>query len=139
MSRRCETFEHTADIGLRAWADTLAELYQALAECLAEQVCPRESVQPREERRLAVSAEDREALAVDFLSRLVAVMQGELLLVRDVEVCMAGAAGLEATLRGERYDPARHELGEEIKAVTYHLLQVRQEGDGWTGRVVLDV
>ena len=34
MSKTCTTFDHTADVGLAARADTLAELFEALAEGL---------------------------------------------------------------------------------------------------------
>lgn len=42
-------------------------------------------------------------------------------------------------IRGEPFDPARHEPSHEIKAVTRHLLDVRHAGDGWIATVVVDV
>ena len=44
-----------------------------------------------------------------------------------------------AELRGESYAPARHELGMEIKAVTYHQLKIARDGSTWAGRVILDI
>ena len=46
---------------------------------------------------------------------------------------------LRGTVRGERYDPNRHELKTLIKAVTYHQLEVRSSKVGWTARVVFDI
>ena len=39
----------------------------------------------------------------------------------------------------EPYDPERHPLRTELKAVTYHQLEVARDGDEWTGRVIFDV
>jgi len=46
---------------------------------------------------------------------------------------------LKALLRGETYDPARHRIKQEIKAVTYHQAAVEKTAAGWRARVVFDV
>jgi SHS2 domain-containing protein len=48
-------------------------------------------------------------------------------------------AGVQAIVRGERFDSARHRLEHELKAITYHGLKVEQTGDGWVAEVVLDI
>ena len=115
------------------------ELYEALAEGLAEQVCPRGQVRPAQQRRLAVQSDDAESMAVDFLGQLLGLMQTQRFFVHEVRVRSASPVRVEATVLGEPYDPARHTVGQEVKAVTYHMLQVRQDGDAWTGQVLLDL
>ena len=139
MSKHCKTFDHTADVGLEARADTLAELYEALAAGMAELICTRSSVVPAETRTLAVAAEDREALAVDFLAEVLGLVETERLMVASVKVRMSGETALTATVRCEAYNPGRHEIRTEVKAVTYHMLSVVEEGGHWTGTVVLDL
>ena len=139
MSKHCTTFEHTADLGLEARADTLAELFEALGEGLAGQVCPPAAVAGREHRSFDVRAESREDLLHDFLGELLGLFDLEKFLVREVKVERIGEGAVRAVAAGETYDPDRHELRAEIKAVTYHDLTVAREGDQWTGRVVLDI
>jgi len=134
-----EHFEHTADVGIAAWGDSFGELYEALAEGLAEFICARPTVTASQERELTVQAEDAEALAVDFLSAVLNLIQVDRFMVARVRVTEAGEHHIEATLLGEPYNPARHEIHTEVKAVTYHLLRVAKEADRWTGRVVLDL
>ena len=117
----------------------MAELYEALAEGLAGLVCPRSLVRRRCRRKLKVRSEDVELLAVDFLSRLLALMQTEGFCVRDVKVTEAAENNVAATLLGESLDTSRHQLGEEIKAVTYHMLKVCRREGRWVGRVLLDL
>jgi len=139
MARHCETFEHTADVGLAARADTLAELMAALAEGLTDVICERSGVRPVERRTVRVKAEDVEALAVDFLSEVLLAFDADHFLAAEISVSDAAETSLAAELTGETYDRARHELLNEVKAVTYHMLKVAREGDEWAATVVLDL
>jgi SHS2 domain-containing protein len=134
-----ETFDHTADIGIRAWGDSPEELYEALAEGVADLICPRGQVQGRLQHRLTVDAADPEALAVAFLGELAGWSQRERMCVGEVKVDRLTDTHLEARASVEAIDPTRHELGPEIKAVTYHLLEVRRRGGRWVGQVLLDI
>jgi len=134
-----ENFEHTADVGIAAWGDSVGELYEALAEGLAEFIYPRAAVAAERQREMTVRAEDAEALVVDFLSAVLNLIQTDRFMVARVRVADADEYHVAATLAGEPYDPRRHEIHTEVKAVTYHLLRVAREDNRWTGRVVLDL
>ena len=139
MAKHVETFEHTADIGLVAWGDTLAELYAALGEGLADLVVPRKEVHSGYSHTLTVRSDDEQSMAVDFLGRLLSFMQTDRFCVHEVSVIVASPTHLEAVIRGEPFDPLRHEPGAEIKAVTYHMLDVSRHEGRWQGRVLLDL
>ena len=152
MAKHNYTFDHPSDIGLAARADSLGELMEALAEGLAGEICDRDQVRAAETRPLEVSAEaeaaarpDYEALAVDFLTAVMNLIQVRHFMVREVSVQMPNAerppsaVPLIARLTGEPYDPDRHEIKVEIKAVTYHQLTIKQEGGQWVGRVIVDI
>jgi len=139
MSKHCETFDHTADVGLDARADSMGELFEALAEGLADVICPRGAVLAKEARLLSAAAEDAESLAVDFLSEVLAEIQTRHFVIAGVRVREISASVVKAELSGEPYDPARHEIATEVKAVTYHQLKIARQGRLWTGRVILDI
>jgi len=139
MAKTCETLDHVADVGLLARADSAAELFEALAEGLVDLICSRRHVRASRRRRIEVQAEDREALAVDFLSQVLWVLQTERFAVAAVRVSSICDHSVTAELTGEPLDLQRHEIDTEVKAVTYHQLLVSQDRDGWTGRVILDI
>jgi SHS2 domain-containing protein len=58
--------------------------------------------------------------------------------VREIASQGAGLA-LSGSVRGEPFDPARHEAQPEVKAVTRHELSVRPLGKQWVAEVVFDV
>lgn len=146
MAKEHWTFEHPSDIGLEARGESPAELLEALAEGLAGEICDLASVRPDVAHTLDVEVPkaadgegmDAESLAVDFLTAVMNHIQVRHFMVHSAAVRIEGERVL-AQLSGESYDPARHEVKVEIKAVTYHQLVVRQEGRCWYGRVILDI
>lgn len=139
MAKAYETFDHTADVGLAASADTVEELFEALAEALADFICPIKQVAGARQRHLTVRAEDIEVLAVDFLSAVLNVIQTEHYMVAAVRVAPVKDNVISAELMGEVYDASRHEIHTEVKAVTYCQLKIAHEKGRWIGRVVLDL
>lgn len=134
-----ETFEHTADLGLHARApdlDTLfAETAAALFSILVEDPA---AVEPRQRVDIQVSGDEREYLLFDWLKELLYRSNAEHLLFRRFEVRVSDA-GLAGAAWGEPFDPARHMLSHEVKAITYHGLKVERTADGWLAEVIVDI
>ena len=139
MAGSCRTFSHTADIGLEAQADSLSELFAVLAEGLSDLIVRRSMVSASQTRRLSVEAENLEDLLVDFLNGVLEVIETQRMAVAGVKVLQAGRKSVDVELSGEPLDPARHEIGAEVKAATYHQLKIAREGERWQARVILDV
>jgi SHS2 domain-containing protein len=96
-------------------------------------------VRPRDDRAVSASGADPTALVVAFLSELLLLQQKEGFLAREIEVRPMGdpPTALLASVRGERFDPARHTAGTEVKAVTFHALTF-DPGAG-RARVIVDI
>ena len=139
MAKQKETFEHTADIGVNASADTLGELFEALAEAMADIIFVREQVKPKHVNLIAIESEDVEALAIDFLQKELTLIQADRFLPSKVNVIEIDEEHLRAELHGELFDSSRHEFNTEIKAVTYHQLVVEKRNDRWFARIIFDV
>jgi SHS2 domain-containing protein len=134
-----ETFEHTADLGLRARSADLNALFADIALAL-QSVLVEDLAAVRAERRLDVRlpADDREYLLFDWLRTLLYHFDVEKLLFSRFEV-KVGDDGLEATAWGEPLDPGRHEPAHEVKAITYHQLKVERTTEGWLAEVIVDI
>ncbi|MDP6635274.1 MAG: archease [Phycisphaerae bacterium] len=139
MSGHCETFDHTADVGLSGRADSPGELLEALAECMCDLVCPRKNVSPETKRTFSVEAPDFEALTVDFLEAVLGAIQTDRFAVASVKVTDITQTSATAELFGTDLNPQLHEILTEIKAVTYHELEVIERDGSWSARVILDL
>lgn len=122
---RYEVLDHTADIGIRAYGGTLPEIFSSAAAGMFSLITESE-VSGTGELAIELEADDVEQLLVDWLSELLFAFDSKGLLFSGFEVDIEGRA-LHARVRGESYDPERHRLEREIKAVTYHMLEVNLE------------
>ncbi len=142
------TFDHTANVGLRARAVDLntlfAEAARAMFSVMVENI---DAVQSLEQVAVRLEPDDLEAQLRNWLSELLYIFHVRKLLLSDFTVRLDESEkrdrvplfALEATARGERLDPARHKADIEIKAVTWHGLKVERTADGWLAEVIVDI
>jgi SHS2 domain-containing protein len=134
-----ETFEHTADLGLRVRAPDLDRLFAEAGEALFSAVVEDLSaVRPLESAEVRLQGDDREYLLFDWLKGLLYLFDGEHRLFSRFEVRLR-PDGLDGVAWGEPLDRQRHELSHEVKAITYHGLKVEQTPDGWLAEVIVDI
>jgi SHS2 domain-containing protein len=134
-----ETFEHTADVGIRVRAAELPELFADAARGMFSLMVPNLD-EVRGSQSLAFSLEDDppEALLRRWLAELLYVFHVRRLVFARFDVALR-PGGLTATAWGEPIDPARHQLDVEIKAVTWHGLKLERQAEGWLAEVIVDI
>src|SRR5437899_678066 len=134
-----ETFEHTADLGLRVRATDLDTLFIEAAQCLFSAIVEDPAtVQPTKRIEVRIEGDDREYLLFDWLRELLYHFDAEHLLCGKFEAHVTDA-GLTGSAWGEPLDRARHNLEHEVKAITYHGLRVEKVGALWEAEVIVDI
>ena len=136
-----ESFDHTADVGLRITADDLDDLFRTAAEALFDYiVVNRAEVRAAEVERVELSAESADDLLLAWLNELIFRCETTHRLYArfDVRVAADGLS-LAAEIAGEPIDRARHVLDHEVKAATHHGLSLVEVGSGWVAEVILDI
>jgi SHS2 domain-containing protein len=132
-----------ADAAFRAEEAELDALFRTAWLATLELMLPDAStLEARERRRIALANPALDLLLFDLLSELLYYKDAEGLLLAPERLTVAGGPGgyrLEAEAAGEAADPARHELGVDVKAVTLHRLAVERTPGGWQATVVLDI
>ena len=126
--------EHTADWELEVWAPNLSTLLVEAARGMYRLMGVELASGPRIRRRIEVEAADREVALVGFLAELLYLAESEGLGFEAFDISMKErrlTAELEGAPIGSR--------SKEIKAVTYHRLEVRSTDRGLETRIVFDV
>jgi SHS2 domain-containing protein len=121
-----ELVEHTADVGVKAYGKTVAEAFAHAAEGMFDIITDESHIDPVGEYEILLDAPDLEQLLVDWLSELLYLNGAQGLVFGKFEVTIAGCH-LSARIYGENYDTKKHRMGVEIKAVTYHMVQVQKK------------
>lgn len=134
-----ETFEHTADLGLRVAAADLPTLFAEAGQGLTSIIVANlDEVRSVREINIALPLEPLDELLFDWLSEILYAFESERLLLAEFEVNIDDA-GLKAVARGEPADEFRHRLEHEIKAITYHGLKVEQTPGGYLAEFIVDI
>jgi SHS2 domain-containing protein len=134
-----ETFDHTADLGLRVRARDLDELFAEAARALFSTIVEDlNTVEPRRKIDVHLPGDERDYLLFDWLKELLFHFDSEHLLFGKFEVHVAND-GLSGAAWGEPLDRSRHVLEHEVKAITYHGLHIEQTADGWLTEVIVDI
>ncbi len=137
--------DHTADAGVVVTAPDLPTLFSRAAWGLFSVICDPGTVQPAEVETVHVEADDLPALLVCWLAelnfrhltthRLYARFE-----VRELGPSPpAGSWHLRAEVFGERIVPGRHTVFTEVKAVTFHGLELAEVDGGWRAQIIFDL
>lgn len=137
--KRYETFDHTADLGVRAFGQTYAEVFANAAYALFDLLTDLGKVREDLSLRIRVEATDREDLLVRWLGELLFLCMNRGYLFKEFSFFHLDETSLEGVAQGEKFDPSRHEFKTEIKAVTYHQVEVREKEGTWEARIIFDI
>ncbi len=137
--KRYKIFDHTADLGLEIYGRDEKELFSNAAFAIFDLVVDLHDVNALDVWSIAVNGSDREDLFVNYLREILYMLNGQGLLLKEFFIREIKSRHLLAEVRGEAFDPERHSIKTEIKAVTYHELEIEKNKSGWKARVIFDV
>ena len=137
--KKYETFDHTADMGIRVFGQTVEEVFVNAAYALFDQWTDLKKVRGKISQEISIQGADREDLLVRWLGELLFLGESRGVLFKEFKIRRLDSTSLKAVARGEIIDPSRHRFKTEIKAVTYHQVEVKEVDGKWEGRVIFDV
>ncbi len=129
----CE-IEHTADWELHVWALELTALLETAAQGMYALSHTELAADPRVSRGFEIAFADSETLLVDFLAELLFFGENEGIAFDDYQLDFNGG-----TLKVWASGAPIQAQAKEIKAVTYHGLQIRETARGLEVNIVFDV
>jgi SHS2 domain-containing protein len=134
-----EIIDHTADLGIVVAGSNLKELFQnashAMMRIMLEEV-PEES---GETTKISVQGSDLPDLMVRWLGEILYLFEGENRLVTQSKILEITPNHLDARIKTTPFSSAKHEILTEIKAVTYHQIEVIRKGGVWNARIIFDL
>jgi len=133
-----QLLDHTADIGMAVYGTNLKELYSNSAFAMFDLITDTSRVKPKNSMVIEVEGNNPDELMVNWLSELLYILESRSLLLIEFDILEIDQNRLKAEVRGEPYDPARHEYFTEIKAATYHQLKIEKIDDRWKAQIIFD-
>jgi len=139
MKKKYDFINHTADLGIKVWGKSLKNLFENTAYSMFDILTELDKVKETSLIKVKIGSGELEELLADWLRNLLYQFNGEGYLLREFNIEEISKKGLKAKVGGEKLDLSRHSLKTEIKAVTYHGLEVKKTGQGWEAQVIFDV
>ena len=137
--KKFRIIDHTGDLGILVYGRDLEELFSNAGEALFDIITDVQRVRESTERIIRVEGPDLEDLMVRWLGELLYIHDVDSLLFRSFWIDELRDGSLKARARGEAFDEKRHVMKTEMKAVTYHKIQVKEEKEGWSARIIFDL
>ena len=123
-----ELIDHTADVGVKAYGANPSEAFKHAAKAMFDIITDNSEIANTGQYEIILEAPDLEQLLVDWLSELLFLNSANNLVFGFFKVELDKKNNsLKATIFGEKFDLSKHKIGTEIKAVTYHMLEVKKK------------
>ena len=136
--KKFDYFEATADIGFRAYGKDLNEAFENAGLAIFNIISDTSDIEPLREISFKIRSEDEISLLYDYLEELLFYHEIEFMLFSEFHVEIYDDLTLKATIRGEEINWDKHERKTEIKAITFHKMDVKKT-DRWQLQAIVDL
>lgn len=120
-----EYFDVTADIGFKAYGNNLNEAFENAGVAMFNIITDTSNVCPTNEISFEITSEDYVSLLYDYLEELLFHHEIDFMLFSEFHVKIDENLHLKAIIKGEEINWDKHERKTEIKAITFHKMDVR--------------
>lgn len=122
--------EHMTDAFIEVTGGTLEEAFETAGVAVVDTILDIKSVQKKSERKIQIKSPDLNNLLYSWLEEVIilTITDGFAGSCFQVRITRPDQYALDAVIVGEEIDFERHRFKLEIKAPTFHLMEIRQDG-----------
>jgi len=139
MKKTYHLIDHTADFGIQVFGTDSRELFSNAALALFDVITEMDALKGDNSCDITASGEDWSDLMINWLREILYLWNGREMLVKSVQVLSLSEHNISAKIYFDAYLPDRHTIKTEIKAVTYHQIQVKRSPSGWEAQIIFDI
>ena len=137
--KKYEQTDHTADIGLKIFGNSLPDLFANAGYALCDTLTDISKINPTTKQTFLLQRDTTEELLVEWMGNLLYIFETEGLLFNSFNIKSINKNSLSAEAEGEFFNSAIHTIKNGVKAVTYHKLKIEEKSGLWQAEVVLDI
>jgi SHS2 domain-containing protein len=134
-----QLLEHTADLGIRVWGKDLKALFINSASAMYDLIVDAGTVRPVKFIKINAKAQDRDELLKNWLSELLYYFHVKDIVFNRFDIVKLDEKKVVSIAMGEKIDEDRHSLQHEIKAVTFHALNIHKTDNRLSTDIIFDI
>ncbi len=131
--------DHTADIGIKVKATNLEGLFIKAALALIHLILGKIPEEKYDILKLEIEGEDISDLMLNWLREILYLFEGEKKIFTNAKIFSINYNRIFADIYYVPFDIKKYEVQYEIKAVTYHQLNVFKNNQYWQASIIFDV
>ena len=130
---------HQNELAVRIVGNSQADLFANSGFALFDVLSDINKIEAAERLSLEVEGSDRDDLMVNWIRELLYLYQGSGYLLKEFKINEVKDTLVKAEVAGEKIDPDRHEIKQEIAAVAFHKSRMQKTGNQWIAQVIFEV
>ena len=131
--------DHTADIGIFVEGEDLKDLFATSAYAMFSQMIDLSKIKDKKTKRVELEGENLEDLLIRWLNELL-FLSTKGYIFKNFNIENLKENSLRASLKGDKIDFRKIPLKQQIKAATYHQLEIKKKTDScWQTTIIFDV
>ena len=137
-----EIIGHTADIGLIAYGKNKEEVFINAAKGMFEIIVGgTKNLKENFYDKIKLEADDLEGLLFAWLNELLYIGETRLVILSKFQIKQLSDFQIKAEVGGMKINPPSVKIKKEIKAVTYHRLEIKKDEESglWRAQVIFDI
>jgi len=137
-----EILEHTADIGIAAYGKTKREVFINAARGMFEIIAGgTKNLKENFYDKIKLEADNLEGLLFAWLNELLYISETKLVILSKFKIKELSDYHIEAEVGGAKINPPSVKIEKEIKAVTYHRLEIKKDEKSglWSAQIIFDI
>jgi SHS2 domain-containing protein len=127
-----------SELAVRVTGNSQAELFANSAFALFDVMSDFETIAVQERLPLEVEGTDRDDLMINWMRELLYLYQGSGYLLKEFKIHEVKDTIVKAEVCGEKINPDRHEIKQEIAAVAYQHGRMEKTGNQWIAQLVFE-
>lgn len=131
--------KHQSEIAVRVIGNSQADLFVNSAFALFDVMADIQAIESKERLPLEVEGTDRDDLMVNWVRELLYLYQSSGYLLREFQVHEVKDTIVRAEVCGEKIDPDRHEIKQEIASIAFHKSRMEKTGNQWTAHLIFEI
>jgi SHS2 domain-containing protein len=139
VEKAFEIIDHTADIGIVAYGNTIPQLFGNAALGMFSLILETGTIGESKQYKIKLSSPDRESLLVGWLNELLFLFDTKHLVFKRFKFDLLSETDLNATCNGAEVNLHKQIIQREIKAATYHMLSIDKSNNGYKAQIVFDI
>ncbi len=137
-----EILEHTADIGIAAYGKNKEQVFINAARGMFEIIAgENKNLKENFYDKIKLEADNLEGLLFAWLNELLYIGETRLVILNKFQIRELSDFQIKAEVRGAKINPPSIKIEKEIKAVTYHRLEIKKDEESglWRAQVIFDI